>query len=266
MAVWWQTLVAALGGVVGLALFLSPSKAVLRARSERVLGDLNPLPFTTLTANCVGWVAYSFVTDDALVYWPNALGFLLGMFYTFSCYGLADTKTRDRQLAIVLFFSVVLMVVGAVGTLGDLSQDDLKLLWGYTSNAILLLFYSSPLSTILLVLRTRNSSSLQLPLSVMNIINGSLWLVYGIAISDLFIAVPNGVGAVLGVVYCILICMFPRRIPKRSPASSDTGTNTSRRELVGRADSDLAGPGSKLAGAAAAQPSLNGPGSIPAPV
>lgn len=154
--------------------------------------DLNPLPFTTLTANCVGWVAYSFVTDDALVYWPNALGFLLGMFYTFSCYGLAgaagrlqcgggraggqpspcmccgvhacphrtaeamlpwavlplyslegtlcsnvagaDTKTRDRQLAIVLFFSVVLMVVGAVGTLGDLSQDDLKLLWGYTSN------------------------------------------------------------------------------------------------------------------------------------
>lgn len=46
----------------------------------------------------------------------------------------ADTKTRDRQLAIVLFFSIVLMVVGAVGTLGDLSQDDLKLLWGYTSN------------------------------------------------------------------------------------------------------------------------------------
>lgn len=38
--------------------------------------------------------------------------------------------------------------------------------------AILLLFYSSPLSTILLVLRTRNSSSLQLPLSVMNIVNG----------------------------------------------------------------------------------------------
>lgn len=41
--------------------------------------------------------------------------------------------------------------------------------------AILLLFYSSPLSTILLVLRTRNSSSLQLPLSVMNIINGAWW-------------------------------------------------------------------------------------------
>lgn len=38
-------------------------RAVLRARSERVLGDLNPLPFPTLIANCCGWVAYSFVTD-----------------------------------------------------------------------------------------------------------------------------------------------------------------------------------------------------------
>lgn len=40
---------------------------------------------------------------------------------------------------------------------------------------------------------------------------GSLWLVYGIAISDLFIAVPNGVGAVLGAIYCLLICAFPRK-------------------------------------------------------
>ena len=147
----------------------------------------------------------------------------------------SDTKTRDRQLAIVLFFSTALMVVGAVGTLGDFSQGKLKSLWGFTAiggccgwqvwvggdtpgicgraqgssgalgagrggcgaapgaaatsprhpllltpalplcsgaAAILLLFYSAPLSTVLLVLRTRNSVSLQLSLSVMNLING----------------------------------------------------------------------------------------------
>jgi len=79
-------------------------------------------------------VAYSYITDDVLVLWPNMVGFLLGMFYTFSAYGLADIKTRDRQAAIVLFFSTVLMVVGAVGTLGDLGQDSLKRLWGFTAN------------------------------------------------------------------------------------------------------------------------------------
>ena len=43
---------------------------------------------------------------------------------------------------------------------------------------------------------------------------GTLWLVYGLAISDLFIAVPNGVGAALGIVYCALFCVFPHKAAK----------------------------------------------------
>lgn len=119
-------------GPAALALFLSPGKAVLRARSERVLGvsqqrwcklclcggmghlcelqrqptcvcchllqDLNPLPFPTLTANCVGWVAYSYVARDALVLWPNMCGVLLGLFYFLSCYGLAGGWNNGWEL------------------------------------------------------------------------------------------------------------------------------------------------------------------------
>ena len=325
----WLTVYAVAVPAAGLLLFLAPMKAVLRARSERVLGvsegegagwpvqaalggpaacrcaaegphsrapmpapaltpalptlpmlnpcaqDLNPLPFPAIVANCAGWVAYGYVTQDVLVLWPNVAGFLIGMFYTLSAYGLADTKTRDRQMAIMLFFSTVMMVVGAVGTLGDFEYGKLKNLWGFTANgalrrwppwcgvpcrgqaskhlqallprlsqpgtssrplsclacppppcflpgnaarplpaAILLIFYASPLSTLLEVLRTRCSASLNLPLSVMNVINGSLWLVSGLAISDYFIAVPNGVGAALGVLYCALILTFPRKSAK----------------------------------------------------
>lgn len=236
---WWKSLVAALGGVVGLMLFLAPMKAVLRARKERVLGDLNPLPFPALAANCAGWVAYGYVTDDVLVLWPNMCGYLLALFYSLSCYALADAKTRDRQAAILLFFSATLMVVGAVGALGDLQYDSLKRLWGFTSNAILIIFYAAPLSTCLEVLRTRCSASLNLPLSVMNVINGSLWVVYGAAIQDLFLAVPNGIGAVLGLVYCALLFAFPRKSnAKRSPSASDTDAmSSSRRELMGTSSS-----------------------------
>lgn len=38
--------------------------------------DLNPLPFPAIAANCAGWIAYSYVTSDVLVLWPNAAGFL----------------------------------------------------------------------------------------------------------------------------------------------------------------------------------------------
>lgn len=36
-------------------------------------------------------------------------------------------------------------------------------------------------------------------------------MVYGAAIQDLFLAVPNGIGAVLGLVYCALLFAFPRK-------------------------------------------------------
>ena len=42
-------------------------------------------------------------------------------------------------------------------------------------------FYLSPLSTLLHVLRSKSSASLHLPLSIMTIVNGGLWVGYGLA-------------------------------------------------------------------------------------
>jgi solute carrier family 50 protein (sugar transporter) len=54
------------------------------------------MPFPAIMANCVGWIAYGFVIQDWYVWAPNEIGFLLGVFYTLSCYGLVDTKVRQR--------------------------------------------------------------------------------------------------------------------------------------------------------------------------
>lgn len=41
-------------------------------------------------------------------------------------------------MAIFLFFSTIITVVGAISTLGGLAYDPRRLLWGFTCNAILL--------------------------------------------------------------------------------------------------------------------------------
>lgn len=73
-----------------------------------------------------------------------------------------------------------------------MNDTQLKDMWGFTSNAILLIYYAAPLSTIFTVIKTRSSASLHLPLCIMNTINGVLWLIYGLALKDYFIWVPNG--------------------------------------------------------------------------
>jgi solute carrier family 50 (sugar transporter) len=65
------------------------------------------------------------------------------------------------------------------------------------------------------VLRNRDSSSLTLPMCIMNTANGTLWLIYGLVLSDPFIWVPHGSGALLGVLQTVLRRVFPQAAAKR---------------------------------------------------
>jgi hypothetical protein len=82
----------------------------------------------------------------------------------------------------------------------------------HAANSILFCYYLSPLATLALVLKTRSSASLTLPLCVMNIVNGSLWMTYGLVLSDPFVWVPNAIGAVLGVIQTSLCLAFPSQL------------------------------------------------------
>ena len=201
--------------------------------------DLNPVPYPAQTANAAAWIAYSYVivptnlSGSALIYWVNQLGLLFGLFFTVSCYGLARTKTRDRILAQNLFFAFVLPLIGAVGVMTEMSNSDLKLMWGFTANGILLIYYGAPLSTIVSVIKTKSSRSLNLPLCVMQCVNGSLWLGYGIAVSDPFIYVPNGIGACTGALLCFLLFWY--REKKRMKKNDDEEVAS----VAGTSDEDL---------------------------
>lgn len=82
---------------------------------------------------------------------------------------------------------------------------------GWSANVILVLFYLSPLATLWGVLRRRDASSIHWPLALMTVINGLLWVFYGLAMSDAFIWAPNAFGALVGGMNLLLRCLFPAR-------------------------------------------------------
>lgn len=114
----------------------------------------------------------------------NHIGLLLGLFYMLTCYGLSDNKTRNILLAVFLFFASLLSLLGAIGTMTRMSNHKLQLLWGYSTNVILLMYYAAPLSTMYRVIKSRSSATLNAPLVIMQFVNGSLWFGYGMAIHD----------------------------------------------------------------------------------
>lgn len=82
---------------------------------------------------------------------------------------------------------------------------------GSLVNMNLVIFYGAPLSTIVQVVRTRNSSSIHRRTMVMGLLNSFFWLCYGIALMDMIIFFPNACGFLLGMVQLILCALFPKK-------------------------------------------------------
>mmetsp|Transcript_2505 Transcript_2505/g.3831 ORF Transcript_2505/g.3831 Transcript_2505/m.3831 type:complete len:292 (-) Transcript_2505:708-1583(-) len=79
---------------------------------------------------------------------------------------------------------------------------------GLASNINLIVFYGAPLSTILEVLRTRNSSSIHRRTLVMSLLNAFFWTAYGFAIVDIMVIFPNATGLLLGIFQVCLCVVF----------------------------------------------------------
>jgi len=115
-----------------------------------------------------------------------------------------------HDVLVLLNVVVWLAIVALISFTSAFSDRTNELIVGIAVNLNLVVFYGAPLSTIWTVLSTRDSASIHVPTMLTNTFNGCFWGIYGVAILDFFLAVPNLLGAGLGVVQIVLCVLFPR--------------------------------------------------------
>lgn len=249
---------------VSLSLCIAaPYRDVKTAVERGSLGDLNPTPWAFMTGNCLGWVTYSFILQNLFIFFANAPGFVLSVWFNMCAVKLQyeDHRAREMRRSFVNFLEssrnnvqqqqqqdgdnawqkakdlgkivvqvtsqqtpapagqeklvmgMVLVWLGVISILSfaNFDANTRQLIVGFVVNANLLFFYGAPLSTIFKVLKTRNSASIHIRTMITNTLNGTFWTAYGFAKTDPFIYVPNGIGAILGVIQFFLCILFPRR-------------------------------------------------------
>jgi solute carrier family 50 protein (sugar transporter) len=111
---------------------------------------------------------------------------------------------------------------------------------GLFCNAVLVLYYSSPLSTIKTVLVEKNAKTLYAPTCAANAVNGLAWATYGLALGDFYLVAPNAVGAALGVAQLLLIRIFPTSAECASVGVFEAvaGTSSTSEDSDDRSDTD----------------------------
>lgn len=121
-------------------------------------------------------------------------------------------------MANVLAWFIVIAIISYGSALTDRTKEVVV---GVAVNLNFVIFCGSPLSAIWTILNTRCAATIHAPLMLTQVLNGTFWAAYGIALYDPVIIVPNSIGAGLGVVQIILCVLFPR-----NKQESETGECT----------------------------------------
>ncbi len=194
-------------------LALGPLSAILACRKSKSLGELNPLIFPLLFGNSIGWVIYSSATRDPYVFAGNAGGVVLSLFYLLSAYSLTTcAATKSRLEVITLFLLALWCSVGFSAAMMDDKALGVHVI-GFLGNVVVFLLFASPLLTFSKVVSTKDSSSINRPFAFCQVLNCVTWFAYGLAISDVYIALPNFVGLLLGLAQVVLILLYRANPP-----------------------------------------------------
>lgn len=221
----WITSIAAptLGLILANFMWLSPCKAVLEARKTRNIGTLNPFPFLMTVFNCIAWIIYSCLKKDIFIFLANASGLVLGLFYSLTCITILSKKTEQEEfselytrieamLLFAFFFWSTIGFVCATSFSGfDNQVEQMSALVGTLGSSFAIAYYTAPLSTMAEIIQKRDSSSLMLSMTAINLINATMWTLYGTALGDINVWGPNIIGMVLSSLQLILIFIFPKK-------------------------------------------------------
>ncbi len=99
------------------------------------------------------------------------------------------------------------------------SREDPKTLAGTLACISSLVFCGSPLASVSDVIKTKSTEKLPFLLILSSFLVTIMWFLYGFALNDAFIQVPNAIGALISGVQLYLFVIYPNEPKSRKDVS-----------------------------------------------
>lgn len=205
-----QTVVPGLGAILSILKYASSLKKVNEAKKKGFLSELNIYPYVFQLYTSAGWLIWSCHLRNVYVLSTGLCGVLLALYYLFVTMRIAKQETFDKLTIFILS--------GLSSTLGlliyisffDVDFKTIENLTGMNANVWLLGLFSSPLTTLVQVIREKSSASLDFNLCLMIFSSAVMWCTYGAYMQVSELCTMNGVGVLLGFIQLFFIWFFPR--------------------------------------------------------
>ena len=193
---------------------------------------LNPFPFLCLVQTSLATMLYSIVIQNYFLAIRCVIGFVLSNWSLLSIYSTVLLVHPRRAIYEPMFYSMIsVILIGNVVTLLQFSDSNSWLadkISGIIHILNLTIFYASPLSEIISVCKTKDSSIILFSLAITSWLNSMMWGIYGFAVlNNPFVYVPNSFGIIFATIQLILKNLF-----KEGPKKANGLDESEPREII----------------------------------
>mmetsp|Transcript_51842 Transcript_51842/g.155586 ORF Transcript_51842/g.155586 Transcript_51842/m.155586 type:complete len:170 (+) Transcript_51842:579-1088(+) len=166
-----------------------------------------------MSISCFAWLVYGLSVRDPYVALSNVGGCVASVAYIVGILPLLRDagKTLRITQATVVSGATASACLWTFLSLSRTPPAGVSSALGLFASLLFILLSMSPLSTIQTVLSKRDAASILASLTTAQVVNTSLWSVYGLAVKDRFVWGPNVVGLALGLTQLMLKVLFPTK-------------------------------------------------------
>jgi solute carrier family 50 protein (sugar transporter) len=198
---------------------MSPMRDVVKFRSNQSTGGYESLPLVMLATCGSQWCFYGLfawaVTGNRgflVVVYANALGVVLGVFYTITFQSFCDNAIKQQGLHTYLSFGASIFVFQAF-TMILYAPETALLVSGAVAAALSVAVSASPLVGLEELKRTRNADAMPADLIIACFLSCVLWMLCGVMIRDLWIFVPNAFGLLFNCIQLAALYKYAWSVP-----------------------------------------------------
>ncbi|KAF6991414.1 hypothetical protein CFC21_008500 [Triticum aestivum] len=213
-----RNIVGIVGNVISFGLFLSPVPTFWRIIKAKDVEEFKPDPYLATLLNCMLWVFYGLPIvhpNSILVVTINGIGLVIESAYLIIFFIYATRNTRLKMLGVLTAEALFMVAVVAGVLLGAHTHEKRSMIVGILCVIFGSVMYASPLTIMGKVIKTRSVEYMPFVLSLVNFLNGCCWTGYALIKFDLYITIPNGLGAIFGLAQLILYGCYYRSTPKK---------------------------------------------------
>lgn len=200
------------GNLLAFVLFVSPIPTFRRIIRSKSTEQFSGQPYIYSLLNCLIclWYGLPIVSPGIIhIATVNSVGAVFQLTYIIIFIVYAEKNKKVNMLGLLVAVFAVFAIIVFI-SLRFFESSSRQLFVGYISVFSLISMFASPLFIINLVIRTKSVEYMPFYLSLSTFLMSVSFFVYGMLKHDPFITVPNGIGAILGIVQLVLYLYYSR--------------------------------------------------------